>query len=120
MTNPKHTQTRSLALLLTKKGMGQAEPEFQLTLLQKYLRLLEESDTLSEAICLYAAGVKLVVGNFLVLDHLQRMESKGGYVLVCHTCLQYFGLTDRVRVGIVGGMTDIIAAQWKADKVITL
>jgi hypothetical protein len=29
-------------------------------------------------------------------------------------------LQDQVEVGIVGGMTDIIEAQWRADKVITL
>jgi hypothetical protein len=29
-------------------------------------------------------------------------------------------LADRVQVGVVGGMTDIITAMWEADTVITL
>jgi hypothetical protein len=41
-------------------------------------------------------------------------------LIVCSTCLDYFNLTDKVQVGIVGGMTDIIEAQAKAEKVITL
>ena len=41
-------------------------------------------------------------------------------LVVCKTCLDYLGLTDQVRVGIVGGMTDIIAAMWEADSVVTL
>jgi hypothetical protein len=39
---------------------------------------------------------------------------------VCSTCLNHFGLSDQRRVGLVGGMNDIIEAQWRADKVITL
>jgi sulfur relay (sulfurtransferase) complex TusBCD TusD component (DsrE family) len=41
-------------------------------------------------------------------------------LIVCNTCLNYYGLLDKVRVGIIGGMADIIEAQWKADRVITL
>jgi sulfur relay (sulfurtransferase) complex TusBCD TusD component (DsrE family) len=48
------------------------------------------------------------------------MEEKGVRLIICSTCLHYFGLTDKVRVGIVGGMPDIIEAQTRAGKVITL
>ncbi len=48
------------------------------------------------------------------------MEQEGVRLIICSTCLDYFGLTDKVRVGIVGGMPDIIEAQGKAGKVITL
>jgi hypothetical protein len=41
-------------------------------------------------------------------------------LIVCSTCLNYFGLTDKVKVGIVGGMADILEAQVRAEKVITL
>ena len=36
------------------------------------------------------------------------------------TVLNHYGLEDQVQVGVVGGMTDILEAQWRADKVITL
>jgi hypothetical protein len=34
--------------------------------------------------------------------------------------LEFFDLSDKVQVGIVGGMADILDAQIKANKVITL
>jgi len=34
--------------------------------------------------------------------------------------LNYYHLAEKVQVGIVGGMADILEAQWQADKVITL
>jgi sulfur relay (sulfurtransferase) complex TusBCD TusD component (DsrE family) len=51
---------------------------------------------------------------------LQALEANGVPLVICQTCLNHFGLADKVKVGIVGGMTDIIEAQWRADKVITL
>jgi hypothetical protein len=54
------------------------------------------------------------------LQQLRALESKGVRLIVCSTCLEYYKLTDKVKIGIVGGMTDIIEAQVKAEKVITL
>ena len=55
-----------------------------------------------------------------MVDILQSLEAKGVRLVLCNTCLNYYNLTDRVRVGIVGGMTDILEAQRRASKVITL
>lgn len=100
--------------------MGVADQALQHTLLRKYLLLLQENNTLPGAICFYTSGVKMVVEGSPVLDVLQVLEAQGVRLIVCKTCLDYYGSVDRVRVGIVGGMGDIIAAQSLADKVITL
>jgi hypothetical protein len=39
---------------------------------------------------------------------------------VCLTCLNHYGLADKIKVGTVGGMPAIIAAQLAATKVVTL
>ncbi|HEX2979293.1 MAG TPA: DsrE family protein [Anaerolineaceae bacterium] len=110
----------SIVLLVTNEGMGHSDRALQLKLIDKYLRLLEQSNLLPNAICFYTDGVKLVVEGSPVLDILQAFTDKGVRLIVCSTCLEYLGLTDKVRVGIVGGMPDIIEAQYKADKVITI
>ena len=55
-----------------------------------------------------------------VLDNLRALEEQGVRLVLCKTCLEAFGLLDRVRVGVIGGMPDILTAQWKAGKVIAL
>ena len=105
---------------VTHDGMGAADAELQHTLLRKYLLLLQQNGTLPSAICFYTSGVKMVIEGSPVLDVLQSLEAHGVRLIVCKTCLEYFGLLEKVRVGIVGGMGDIIAAQWLADKVISL
>ena len=100
--------------------MGEAEPELQLKLAGTYFKLLNENDLLPAAICFYTDGVKLAVKDSPVLESLKSLADKGVRLILCSTCLNYFNLTEKVKVGIVGGMTDIIEAQMKAGKVITL
>ena len=107
-------------LLITRNGMGQADPELQLKLIGTYLRLLDENNTLPAAICFYAEGVKLAVTGSPVLETLHVLEAKGVRLILCSTCLNFYHLADQVQVGIVGGMGDIIEAQRRAGKVITL
>jgi sulfur relay (sulfurtransferase) complex TusBCD TusD component (DsrE family) len=111
---------QSLVILITRDGMGHADQALQHQLIGKYLSLLDEHNQLPAAICFYTDGVRLAVEGSPVIPQLRSLESKGVRLVLCSTCLNAFGLADRVHVGIMGGMTDIIEAQWRADKVITL
>jgi hypothetical protein len=110
----------STVFLITNDGMGSAEEPLRHKLLGVYLTMLQENELYPGAICFYAGGVKMVVEGSPVLDLLRVLEEKGVRLIICSTCLQYFGLRDKVTVGIVGGMNDIVLAQWMASKVITL
>ncbi len=107
-------------ILVTREGMGQADPELQHKLISTYLKLLDEHDILPAAICFYTEGVKLAVAGSPVLDSLHSLEAKGVRLILCSTCLNFYHLADQVQVGIPGGMTDIIEAQRRAEKVISI
>jgi hypothetical protein len=107
-------------LLITRNGMGDAEPPLQQKLIITYFKLLDENNILPAAICFYTHGVRLVVEGSPVIGSLKSLETKGVRLILCSTCLNYFDLTEQVQVGIVGGMTDILEAQRRAGKVISL
>jgi selenium metabolism protein YedF len=107
-------------ILVTNNGMGKAEQELQHKLIKTYLTLLNENDYLPSVIAFYTNGVKLLVSGSPVLEELKGLEAKGVRLIACGTCLNYFGLEDDLQVGLQGGMTDIIEAQWRAEKVIAL
>lgn len=111
---------QAVVVVVNRYGMGEAPAELSEKLFSTYLKVIMGDNHLPKAICFYAEGVKLVVEGSPVLDELRQMEAKGVDLILCSTCLNYFGLADQVAVGIVGGMTDITAAMWQADKVITL
>lgn len=107
-------------ILVSRNGMGSSKPELQQKLIQTYFKLLDDSNTLPAVICFYTDGVKLAAIGSPVLDLLKSIEAKGVRLILCSTCLNYFHLKYQVQVGIVGGMADIIEAQFKAQKVISI
>jgi len=66
-----------------------------------------------------AEGVHRVVKDSPVLHLLGFLAAKGIHLTVCNTCLNFYGLTEQVAIGHKGTMVDIVAAQMRADKVIT-
>jgi selenium metabolism protein YedF len=107
-------------LLFTRYGMGEASDELQQRLASKFLGLLHDAETFPSKILFYTDGVKLACEDSPVLEHLRALQARGVELILCSTCLDYFGLTERVVVGIVGGMPDIIEAMQRAEKVISL
>jgi sulfur relay (sulfurtransferase) complex TusBCD TusD component (DsrE family) len=107
-------------ILVTNNGMGTADPALQHKLAAKYFELLMQNTNLPAAICFYTEGVKLTVTGSPVLEQLKALEANGVRLIICSTCLDFYGINDQIQVGIVGGMTDVIEAQTKAGKVITI
>jgi len=111
---------KDTVILVTNNGMGKADLPLQQKLMGKYLELLALNTNMPAAICFYTEGIKLVIDDSPVLGQLKALEDKGVRLIVCSTCLDYYGVKDRVTIGIVGGMSDIVEAQVKAEKEITL
>lgn len=106
-------------VLFTRFGMGDAPAELQQKLAGVFLKLLDQ-DTPPGVIAFYGDGVKLTCEGSPVIDQLRALSDKGVRLVVCQTCLDFFGLREQMRVGIVGGMGDIVAAMKSAAKVISV
>ncbi len=111
---------KSTSILVTTNGMSNAEQELSAILLNNYLKLLVDEDLLPNALLFYGEGVKTVVENSPFLEALSVLEKKGVNLIVCKTCLNFYGISDQIKVGKVGAMADIIHYQWNVDKVITI
>lgn len=114
------TKNNNYVIQVTNNGMGHADKELRHKLIRSYLKLLNEQEQLPEAIAFYTQGVKLTVEGSPVLEELEALAERGVLLIICGTCLNYFGLFDKVKVGIPSHMPDIIELQQRADKVITL
>ena len=100
--------------------MGAGSEELGLKLITNYFKLLDADGRLPKIIVFYNGGVKLICENSPTLEALQNLEKKGVRMLACKTCLDFFALTDKVKVGAIGSMPDIITLQADADKIISL
>ena len=114
-------RNQSIVLVFKSDGMGlSANQALRENLARKFLLLLDEANTLPAAICFMTDGVRLCCEGSPLLEPLALLETKRVPLVICKTCVDAFGIADKVRVGVVGGMTDIITAMWSADKVIDL
>jgi DsrE/DsrF-like family len=115
-TNP----MEDTVILVKSYGMGSGDTDLQLKLFNTYLTLLEQTGSLPAAMCFYTDGVRLAVAGSPMLERLHRLEEKGVRLVLCSSCLSYYNLVEKVQVGLVGSMADILEAQNRAAKVITL
>ncbi|GAB4284241.1 MAG: hypothetical protein Kow0068_09250 [Marinilabiliales bacterium] len=108
------------ALIISRFGMGEGHAELTEKLITNYFKLLVDEKYNVDYICFYADGVKLVCENSPVLDYLNKLQDSGVKLIACKTCLNYYGLLDKIKTGIAGTMIDIMDIQYNVDKVITL
>jgi hypothetical protein len=106
--------------VVSRNGLGQAPEDLQRILAANFFGLSADSDLSPETVLFYADGVKLACEGSAVVESLRALEKKGTRLILCRTCLDYFGLMDKVAVGSVGKMTDIVAALEKATKVVSV
>lgn len=110
---------KNAMVLFTRNGMGDASAELQQKLAGIFLNLLNQ-DAAPGVMAFYGEGVRLTCEGSPALDQLRALGDKGTRLVICQTCLEYFGLREKVRVGTIGGMGDIVAAMGSADKVISV
>lgn len=107
-------------IVVNKNGMGEAHPDLSKTLITNYFGLLTEEKELPAYICFYADGVKLCTGDSPILESIKTLETMGVKILICKTCINFYGIADQVAAGTIGTMMDIMGAQMHCDKVIVL
>jgi selenium metabolism protein YedF len=71
-------------------------------------------------IILVNGGVKLAVTGSPVLEKLQTLAASGVSIIVCGTCLDFFGILDNKEVGETTNMLDVVTSLDLADKVIQI
>ena len=115
------TTGNGYAVFVGKDVVGAGDRELGYNLMKMALYTLAQSDSVPAHVLFMNDGVKLPAGEEQqVIDSLMSLIEKGSLVLVCGTCLNYYGLADRLKVGTVSNMYDIMSAMQRADKVITL
>jgi intracellular sulfur oxidation DsrE/DsrF family protein len=110
-------------LLVTQEGLGHVEPadrQFGLEMFDRFLHALESRTVKPHSICFYTEGVKLVCEGSPALLGLRILQAQGVRLVACRTCLEHFRLTDKVAVGEVGGMNDIVGILTEADSVVAV
>ncbi len=110
----------SWAVFIGNEGIGNGDLELGTTLMKMFFFTLTQGSDVPSYVLFMNEGVKVPVGSQQAIEHLKVLAERGTKVLVCGTCLNFYGLSDSLKVGIVSNMYDIAEAMLNVDKVITL
>ena len=109
------------AVFVGKDHVGEGEGELGYNLMKMALYTLSECGDAPASLLFMNSGVKLVAGGEdQVIESVQKLIDQGTEVLVCGTCLDFYGLKEQLQVGDVSNMYDILERMRDAAKVITL
>ncbi len=111
---------KKTAILINRDGMGVGDKELTNKLITNYLSLILSEERKPAYICLYADGVKLAIKDSVCIEQLKELESSGVIIMICKTCINHYKIEDKIEIGTVGTMLDIIDIQHNCTKLITI
>lgn len=98
--------------------MGEGDERLGRILIKGFLYALTEQDQLPETILLYNSGCYLSTEDSDSVADLKLLESQGVEIITCGTCLNHYGLSEKLAVGDVSNMYVIVEKQIQATKII--
>ena len=84
--------------------MGEGAVELGKTLLKAFVFSLTQQEKLPKTILFYNGGAHLTCEGSPMLEDLKALEAEGVEILTCGTCLNFYGLTEKLAVGGVTNM----------------
>ena len=78
----------------------------------------EELGKLPKTILFYNGGAALTCEGSAMLEDLKALEAQGVEILTCGTCLNFYGLTEKLAVGSVTNMYTIAEKLTQAGNVV--
>ena len=102
----------------TADHMGEGNEELGKVLIKGFLFAQTQLETLPDTILFYNGGAKLTCEGSDSIEDLKKLEAAGVQILTCGTCLNYYGLTEKLQVGGVTNMYVIAQTMAEADLVV--
>ena len=98
--------------------MGIGSEELGKTLLKAFVFALTQQDQLPKTVLFYNGGASLTCEGSPMLEDLKALEAQGVEILTCGTCLNFYGLTEKLAVGGVTNMYAIVEKLTQAGNVV--
>lgn len=106
-SNLKFVEERQTILIKTS-FLGIGDDSLGSTLMKGFIFTLTQSKPLPKKVMFLNSGVKLTTENEETVKNLQILEKEGTEIVSCGTCLDFYNLKDKLKVGSVGNMYDIV------------
>lgn len=110
----------STVILIASNVLGQGDDKLGNVLMKSFMYTLTQIEGEVKTLIFLNSGVMLTTAGSELLEYLKNLENAGVEILSCGTCLDFYGLTDKLQVGGVGNMYTIAEEMLRATKTIVL
>ena len=112
------SRRKGMLVVLAANTMGTGDAKLGTSLMKAFVFALTKQDQLPDTILCYNTGAYLTCEGADTLEDLKLLESEGVTVLTCGTCLDFYGLKEKLAVGGVTNMYDIVERMENAAQII--
>lgn len=109
---------KNTVVVISSNVMGKGDDELGAVLVKGFVFALTQQDSLPSTMLFYNGGAKLTCEGAATLEDLKSLEAQGVEILTCGTCLNHYGLTEKLAVGSVTNMYVIAEKMSTADLII--
>ena len=109
---------KGMLVVLSANQMGTGDPKLGAALMKAFVFALTRQDQLPETILCSNSGAYLTCEGADTLEDMKLLASEGVDIRTCGTCLDFYGLKDRLAVGSVTNMYDIVECMEHAQTTI--
>ncbi len=95
-------------VFISSDCIGRGDDKLGRLLTSLFLRTLSERPAKPAFLLLANSGVKLALAGSDDLKTLKVLEGQGIRIMVCGTCLDFYGVKDRLQVGVVSNMYELV------------
>ena len=109
---------KGMTVVLSADVMGQGDERLGKNLMKAFVFALTKQDQLPQTILCYNKGAFLSCEGADTLEDLKNLEAEGVNILTCGTCLDFYGIKDKLAVGSVTNMYEIVEKMEQAKTII--
>ena len=111
-------KVKKVVVYINSHLLGGGDEALGAFLMKAFLKTLLDLETQPSRLILVNSGVQLAAEDSKVLETLQMLSEKGVEIACCGTCIDFYELKGKMKVGVISNMYDIIQSMLEADRVI--
>lgn len=112
------SRKKGLVAVLSGNVMGIGDEKLGKALMKAFVFALTKQDVLPETVLCYNSGAYLTCEGSDFLEDFKALEAEGVNIMTCGTCLDFYRMKEKLAVGTVTNMYDIVETMENAESVI--
>jgi len=111
-------KAKKVVVYINSHLLGGGDEALGSFLMKAFLKTLLDLESKPSRLILVNSGVQLAAEGSKALELLHDLSEKGVEIACCGTCIEFYKLDGKMKVGVISNMYEIIQSMLEADRVL--